>query len=267
MDAVLAHQRRDGRRGHPARRPPCSTCRRRTSSSRRPTATSATRRRAASRSARPSPADRSRRTAPGRGRAGTAGTSGRGFVDPADHAARARPRRGVHRHRQPGRHPGRRRALPDRRLGLRLPRAADPRPAQLGHGRRQGRRRRTWPDPGRPAQPVRGRAGPGRCSRWTSTTRSTTTGRSCCAPGTGCSRRTRRRRRTSRPSGPTSCRRRSPTTCPTGTAPRAAHAGSRWSVGSRGARLAVVGRQVDARRGRGARRGADPRDGLGAPRS
>ena len=57
-------------------------------------------------------------------------------------AERARPRGGVHRHRQPGGHRPGLPLPPHRRLGPRLPLAADPRPA-----RRRGRAvgRRAWP--------------------------------------------------------------------------------------------------------------------------
>ena len=100
-----------------------------------------------------------------------------------------------------------------------------------------------------------------RTSRWSSTT----TGRSCCARGTACSRGTRRRRRTSRPSGRTILASAFADDLPDGYGPSAGRAGSRWSVGSGRAGLAVVGRQVDPGRGRGARRGADPRHGRGTP--
>ena len=134
-----------GRRRHRRRPPRCSRCRRRTSSSRRPTATSATRRRAASRSAPTSPAARSRRTARGRGRAGTAATTGRASSTRTQMPRGARPGRGVHRRGEPGGHPGRRRPVPHRRLGLRLPRAAHPRRCSTRRSPRAARSTsRTW---------------------------------------------------------------------------------------------------------------------------
>ena len=266
MDARARDGRRDERRRHPAAAAACSTCRRRTSSSRRRTATSATRRRAASRSARdvaggPVPSDG---TWPRPG--WDSAYDWQGYVDPDDMPRALDPADGfIVTANQAVTPDGIGPFLTDDwDYGYRAQRIRDLIDAATAE--RQGRRRGHERHPARPAQPVRRRPRPGAARAAHRRRRSTTTVRTCCARGTACSPRTRRRRRTSPPCGRRAALgvRRRPAR--RRTAPTAARAGSRWS-----ARLldepdvAVVGRQDDARRRRGSRRGADPRDGRGAP--
>ena len=108
--------------------PPTSRCPRRTSSTPTARATSATRRRAD-----PDPARRATTARAGRGLDQRQRLDRR--LHPVRRAAeRARPGGRLHRHRQPGGHRRGLPLLPHRRLGLRLPLAADPRRCSTAEG-------------------------------------------------------------------------------------------------------------------------------------
>ena len=160
------------------------------------------------------------------GRAGGPENDWTGDYVPVRRAAqRARPGRGVRRHRQPGRdRPG----LPlpaHRRLGPRLPLAADPRPARAG-GRALASTR--WPrSSSTPATRPR-RCWCPTCSTSSCRAATTATGQRLLRRlGLHPARRQRRRRRTSTSVWRNVLARPSTTTCPRSCGPTAATAGSR----------------------------------------
>ncbi|GMA86309.1 hypothetical protein GCM10025868_15590 [Angustibacter aerolatus] len=139
----------------------------------------------------------------------------------------ARPGRGLRGHREPAGH-RRARAVPHRRLGLRLPLAAHPRPHHPAAAARPDQPGRHERHPGSTSATRSPRRWCRCCCRSTSpTTRSPPRPSVCCAGGTTASSPTRRRPPTTTRSGATCCGSGSTTSRPPTSRPTAASGGSR----------------------------------------